>query len=65
MRRTAANPRWRSWRTNGEVGGLAQDREGLQPERAGSVQLVERRANGAEPAYVDNLDQKLAGHVYP
>ena len=43
----------------GQHGGLAENREGLQPERAGGVQLVERRANGVEPAYVDNLDQKL------
>jgi len=57
-----AAARW--LRAKGNTAGLAENREGLQPERAGGVQLVERRANGVEPAYVDNLDQKLAGHVY-
>src|SRR5262245_21310065 len=47
----------------GRRGCLAEDRLGLQAQRARRVQLVERGANGSEPADVENLDQKLACHA--
>src|SRR5262245_15765837 len=47
----------------GRAGSLIEDRAGLQAERAARVQLVKRRANRAEPGGIDDLDQKLAGHV--
>ena len=37
---------------------------GIRAQNAGGVQLVERRANGPEPADVDKLNQKLTGHAY-